>query len=104
MMLFSSAMLKPISFHSWSTYVFAGLVSFLRKNGGPNVNKQQKVNLFVAIYSSFLVFVELWCSGPTYSKDESYPLDKSSGTYRIIQMVIHAMDSAIQSLNNWSLG
>lgn len=102
-MLFSSAMFKPVSFHSWSTHVFAGLVSFLRKNGRPNVNKQQKVNLFVVIYSSFLVFVELWCSGPTYSKDESYPLDKSSGTYWIIQMVIHAINSAIQSLNNWSL-
>ena len=52
-MLFSSAMLKPVSFHSWYTHVFAGIVSFLRKNGRPKVNKQQKVIylwLFIPVF------------------------------------------------------
>ena len=37
MMLFSSAMLKPVSFRRWSIYVVAGLLSFLRRALVPRV-------------------------------------------------------------------
>lgn len=105
MMLFRSAMPKTsiISQLVYIRFCWSSSLSWAKTEDQTLINNKKLIYLWLFI-PVFLVFVELWCSGPTYSKDESYPLDKSSRRYWIIQMVIHAMDSAVQSLNNWSLG